>query len=45
MIIESGFGYEYTYNTPYKFQKEFKDAQKRAEINKVGLWADGVCDK
>jgi micrococcal nuclease len=45
MIIENGFGYEYTYNTPYKFQKEFKDAQKRAEINKVGLWADGVCDK
>ncbi len=44
-IIESGFGYEYTYNTPYKFQKEFKDAQKRAEINKVGLWADGVCDR
>lgn len=44
MIIEKGFGYEYTYKFPYKFQKEFKDAQKFAEENKLGLWADGVCN-
>ncbi len=42
-LIEEGFGFEYTYKIPYKFQTEFKDAQKMAESKKVGLWADGVC--
>lgn len=44
VIIEQGYGYEYTYRLPYKFQKEFKEAQKEAEKNKLGLWADGVCE-
>ncbi len=43
LMIEQGFGYEYTYNLPYKYQKEFKAAQKSAETGKRGLWADGVC--
>lgn len=43
-IIEKGFGYEYTYNLPYKYQKDFKEAQKIAKQEKVGLWADGVCE-
>lgn len=42
-LIEDGFGFEYTYNIPYKYQKEFKEAQKQAENNKRGLWADNVC--
>lgn len=42
-LIEEGFGFEYTYQIPYKFQAEFKEAQKTAEKNKIGLWADGAC--
>jgi len=42
-IIEDGFGFEYTYDISYKYQTEFKEAQKLAETNKVGLWADGAC--
>ena len=42
-MIKDGFAYEYTYELPYKYQTEFKSAQKEAENNKVGLWADGAC--
>lgn len=42
-LIEEGFGFEYTYQIPYKFQAEFKEAQKIAEERKMGMWADGVC--
>jgi micrococcal nuclease len=41
--IKDGFAYEYTYQVPYQYQKDFKAAQKYAEDNKLGLWADGVC--
>lgn len=44
LMIEQGYAYEYTYNTPYKYQIEFKQAQQAAETAKRGLWADGVCD-
>ncbi|MHB1086587.1 MAG: thermonuclease family protein [Minisyncoccota bacterium] len=42
-MIEEGFGHEYTYNIPYKYQTEFKTAEKTAREAKRGLWADGVC--
>jgi micrococcal nuclease len=42
-MISEGYGYEYTYNTPYKYQKDFKAAQKAAELAQKGLWAPGVC--
>ncbi len=45
LLIEEGYAYEYTYNAPYKYQEEFKSAQREAELNKRGLWADGVCEK
>lgn len=44
LMIEEGYAFEYTYNIPYQYQKEFKLAQKQAEENKKGLWADGICD-
>lgn len=44
-MIKEGYAYEYTYNTPYKFQKEYKLAQKEAENSKLGLWENGVCKK
>ncbi len=44
-MIKEGYGYEYTYNLPYKYQSEFKSAQQQAEVNKRGLWADGACEE
>ena len=43
-MIREGYGHEYTYNIPYKYQKEFKEAETKAREEKKGLWADGVCD-
>lgn len=42
-MISDGYAYEYTYNTPYKYQAEFKQAQIDAKNSKLGLWADGAC--
>ena len=42
-MIAEGYGHEYTYNLPYKYQKEFKEAQRRAREQKKGLWADDTC--
>jgi len=44
MMIEEGYGFEYTYNIPYKYQSEFQLAEDQARILKKGLWADGACD-
>lgn len=43
-MIKNGYAYEYTFGGEYKYQSLFKSAQKEAETNKFGLWADGVCD-
>ena len=40
LMIREGFAYEYTYDVPYKYQAEFKAAQKEAEANKAGLWGN-----
>ena len=45
MMINEGYAYEYTFDLPYKYQDEFKQAEKEAREAKVGLWADGVCEK
>jgi micrococcal nuclease len=44
LMIKNGYGYEYTYDVPYAYQKEFKQAEKYARENKRGLWAEGVCE-
>jgi micrococcal nuclease len=43
--VKDGFAYEYTYRLPYIYQKDFKAAQKYAQDNQLGLWADGACNK
>lgn len=43
-MIEQGYAHEYTYSTPYKYQAEFKQAQKTAEQNKAGLWSPSTCN-
>lgn len=44
MMISEGYAYEYTYDLPYKYQSEFKQAEKEAKEMKKGLWAQGVCE-
>lgn len=41
LLIEEGYGYEYTYEKPYAFQQEFKQAQQFAEAQSKGLWGNG----
>jgi len=43
-IIENGYAHEYTYNKPYKFQTEFKQAEKTARENQLGLWSPEICN-
>lgn len=43
-MIEQGYAHEYTYNTPYKYQTEFKAAQKSAQDNLRGLWSPDTCN-
>ncbi|MDO8561864.1 MAG: thermonuclease family protein [bacterium] len=43
LMISEGFGHEYTYNIPYKYQQQFQAAEKTAREEKKGLWAPGVC--
>lgn len=42
-MIAEGYGHEYTYNLPYKYQAEFKAAETQAREGKRGLWADAAC--
>lgn len=43
-MIRLGYAHEYTYDQPYRFQADFKAAQKEAEVAKRGLWAPGTCE-
>jgi endonuclease YncB( thermonuclease family) len=43
-MIEQGYAHEYTYNTAYKYQTEFKEAQRLAQQNQLGLWSPNTCN-
>ena len=45
IMISDGYAHEYTYNTPYKYQTEFKQAESEARTAKRGLWADNACSQ
>jgi len=43
-MLKEGYAREYTFkNNPYKYQSEFKNAEKMAQENKKGLWSDDAC--
>lgn len=42
-MIAEGYAYEYTYNTPYKYQKIYKEAQLTAQSQQLGLWSPNTC--
>lgn len=43
-MIAEGYAYEYTYMTPYKYQKEFRQLQTFARSTERGLWAPATCN-
>lgn len=43
-MIEEGYAYEYTYDTPYRYQMDYKEAQRKAQEEMKGLWGEAVCD-
>lgn len=43
-MIAEGYAYEYTYLTPYKYQKEFRELQVLAKTGGRGLWASTTCN-
>ncbi len=43
-MISEGYAHEYTYVVPYKYQIEFKQAEKEAEANNKGLWSPNTCN-
>lgn len=45
LMISDGYAHEYTYNSiPYKYQADFKKAQKDAQTKKRGLWSPASCN-
>mgnify|MGYP001560360322 FL=1 len=42
-MIAEGYAHEYTFRYPYKYQSEFKEAERTAREEGIGLWAPGVC--
>jgi len=43
-IIAQGYGFEYTFNQPYRYQDQFKAAQRAAREAQVGLWSPNACN-
>jgi len=41
-MIRDGYAHEYTYDKPYKYMDQFKEAEKEARENNRGLWGN-VC--
>ncbi len=39
-LIKEGYAHEYTFNIPYKYQKDFKKLEKNARERKLGLWGE-----
>jgi len=42
-MVAEGFAYEYTYDAPYRYQAEFKAAQRLAMEASIGLWSPSTC--
>lgn len=44
LMIAEGYAYEYTYQIPYQYQQDFRNAELEARNNSKGLWAPDTCD-
>lgn len=43
-MIADGYAYEYTYNTSYKYQLSYKEAEATAKSQLRGLWSANTCN-
>lgn len=43
-LIREGYGFEYTYNLPYQYQKDFIAAEAEARSGERGLWNKQTCN-
>lgn len=43
-MIAQGFAYESTYDNPYVYQSEFRQAEREAREAQRGLWSPDTCD-
>lgn len=43
-MIAEGYAFEYTYNMPYKYQREFMAAEQEADRASRGLWSPQTCN-
>ncbi len=43
VMIEEGYAHEYTYRLPYRYQTEFKSAERSAREGERGLWSSTTC--
>ncbi|HOX41133.1 MAG TPA: thermonuclease family protein [bacterium] len=43
-MISDGYAFEYTYNVPYRYQLDFKAAEKAARESSNGLWSPSTCN-
>lgn len=43
MMIRAGFGHEYTYDLPYRYQAQFRSAELDARAAGRGLWSPATC--
>ena len=43
-MIAEGYGHEYTYDLPYKYQNDFRAAEKSAREQQKGLWSPTSCN-
>lgn len=44
-MVGQGYAYEYTYDTPYESQEEYRLAQQEAEKLRLGLWGENGCER
>jgi micrococcal nuclease len=42
-MIREGYGHECTYQLPYRYQKQFREAERYARDHQLGLWAPDAC--
>ncbi|WP_459963787.1 thermonuclease family protein [Nocardia sp. IFM 10818] len=42
--VAQGFGHQYTYENPYRYQSEFRAAERYARDNQLGLWNPATCN-
>jgi micrococcal nuclease len=43
VLVAEGYAFEYTYDLPYRYQREFRAAERAAREAGLGLWSEATC--